>query len=261
MSMIPSAVEVVVLGSGTSHGVPMIGCRCAVCTSDDPRDKRTRPSIFVRFGDVRILVDTAPELRLQCLTQGIDAVDVVLFTHHHADHVLGLDDLRRFNWLMKKAMPCYGTKRTLDELRRMFAYAFEPAADSPHSRPQLELRVIDREPFTVGGETITPIPLLHGSMPVLGFRFGRFAYCTDCSRIPEESLALLEGIDVLILDALRPKPHPTHFGVEQAVDMARRIGAGRTYFTHMAHELQHADTNRELPKGMELSYDGLRFSA
>ena len=261
MSHKPSPVEVVVLGTGTSHGVPMIGCRCAVCTSDDPRDKRTRPSIFVRIGDVRLLVDTSPELRLQCLTHGIDAVDAVLFTHHHADHVAGLDDLRRFNWLMKKPMPCYGTPRTLEALRRMFAYAFEHAPDSPHSRPELELHAIDDKPFTVGGETIVPIPLMHGPMPVLGFRFGRFAYCTDCSHIPDESLDLLRDLEVLVLDALRPAPHPTHLSVEQAVDMAQRIGAGQTYFTHMAHQLQHAETNRGLPSGMELAYDGLRFSA
>lgn len=248
------------LGTGTSHGVPMIGCRCPVCTSDDPRDKRTRPSIFVRYGDVRILIDTSPELRLQCLDHGIAAVDAVLFTHHHADHVAGLDDLRRFNWLMKKAMPCYGTQRTLEALRRMFAYAFEPAADSPHSRPELALHPIDHEPFTVGGETIVPVPLMHGPMPVLGFRFGRFAYCTDCSHIAEESLALLRNLEVLVLDALRPDPHPTHLSVAQAVDLARRIGAGRTYFTHMAHQLKHADTNRGLPTGMELAYDGLRFA-
>jgi len=261
MSRSGSPVEVVVLGTGTSHGVPMIGCGCAVCTSDDPRDKRTRPSIFVRMGDTRLLVDTSPELRLQCLTHGIVAVDAVLFTHHHADHVAGLDDLRRFNWLMKKPMPCYGTPRTLEALRRMFAYAFEHAPDSPHSRPELELRTIDREPFTVGGETIVPVPLMHGPMPVLGFRFGRFAYCTDCSHIPGESLDLLRDLEVLVLDALRPTPHPTHLSVEQAVDLARRIGAGRTYFTHMAHQLKHAETNRGLPSGMELAYDGLRFNA
>ncbi len=255
-----STLEVIVLGSGTSHGVPMIGCRCPVCTSDDPRDRRTRPSVFVRFGGVRILVDTAPELRLQCLTHGIEAVDAVLLTHHHADHVAGLDDLRRFNWLMKKAMPCYGTERTLEGIRRMFTYAFEPAPDSPHSRPQLELHRIDHEPFTVGDETIVPIPLMHGPMPVLGFRFGRFAYCTDCSHISDESLALLRGLEVLILDALRPDPHPTHLSVTQAVEMARRISAGRTYFTHMAHQLKHEDTNRGLPAGMELAYDGLRFA-
>jgi phosphoribosyl 1,2-cyclic phosphate phosphodiesterase len=254
-------VEVIVLGSGTSHGVPMIGCDCAVCTSTDPKDKRTRPGIWVRMGDLRILVDTAPELRLQCLAHGIAAVDAVLFTHHHADHVAGLDDLRRFNWLMKRPMPCYGTERTLGGLRRMFSYAFEPAADSPHSRPQLELHEITDRPFEVGGELIIPIPLMHGPMPVLGFRFGRFAYCTDCSVIPPESMERLVGLSVLILDALRPKPHPTHFSIEQAVDTARRIGAGRTYFTHMAHQLKHAETNASLPERMELAHDGLRFSA
>ncbi len=208
-----------------------------------------------------MLVDATPELRIQCLAHGIDAVDAVLFTHHHADHVMGLDDVRRFNWLMKKTMPCYGTTRTLEALRRMYAYAFDPAADSPHSRPALELRTIDAEPFSVGEATVVPIPLLHGPMPVLGFRFGRFAYCTDCSEIPPDSLALLAGVRVLILDALRPKPHPTHLSVDQAVAIARQVGAERTYFTHMTHELAHAETNRTLPHGMELAYDGLRFTA
>jgi len=254
-------VEVIVLGSGTSHGVPMIGCRCAVCTSDDPRDKRTRPSIFVRMGEVRILVDVAPELRLQCLAQGIEAVDAVLLTHHHADHVAGLDDVRRFNWIAKRPMPCYGTERTLEAIRRMFMYAFEAAPDSPHSRPQLDLRPIDREPFRIGEVAVIPVPLLHGKMPVLGFRFGRFAYCTDCSAIPDESLGLLGDLDVLILDALRRTPHPTHFSLEQAVAMARRIAARRTFFTHMAHDLGHVQTNRSLPSGMELAFDGLRFTA
>jgi len=258
--MSDSPVEVIVLGSGTSHGVPMIGCECAVCTSDDPRDKRTRPSIYVRFRAARILVDTSPELRMQCLANGIREVDAVLFTHHHADHVAGLDDLRRFNWIMKRAVPCYGTERTLTAIRRMFAYAFEPAADSPHSRPQLDLHTIDHAPFEVRGERIVPIPLLHGPMPVLGFRFGRFAYCTDCSAIPAESMALLCDLDVLILDALRPTPHPTHLSVDQAVDLARRIGATRTYFTHMAHQLRHVETNGSLPSGFELAYDGLRIS-
>ncbi len=257
--MSDSRVEVIVLGSGTSHGVPMIGCDCAVCTSDDPRDRRTRPSIYVRCGAAKILVDTSPELRLQCLANGIRGVDAVLFTHHHADHVAGLDDLRRFNWIMKSAVPCYGTERTLTAIRRMFAYAFEPAVDSPHSRPQLDLRTIDHSPFEVRGERIVPIPLMHGPMPVLGFRFGRFAYCTDCSAIPEESMALLRDLDVLILDALRPIPHPTHLSVDQAVDLARRIGAERTYFTHMAHQVRHAETNASLPEGIELAFDGLRF--
>jgi len=254
------SIEVIVLGTGTSHGVPMIGCDCAVCTSSDPHDKRTRPSVFVSMNGERILVDTTPELRLQCLANGIREIDAVLYTHHHADHVVGLDDLRRFNYVMKRAIPCFGTERTLSGLRRMFSYAFEPAADSPHSRPNLSFHEIGEGPLTIGGETVTPIPLLHGSLPVLGFRFGRFAYCTDCSVIPDGSLAMLADLDVLILDALRHKPHPTHMNVGQAVEWAKRVGANRTYFTHMAHDLKHAETNATLPKGMELAFDGLRIS-
>lgn len=252
-------IEVIVLGSGTSHGVPMIGCGCAVCTSTDPRDSRTRPSVWVRAGQARILIDTTPELRLQCTAQGIDAVDAVLFTHQHADHVFGFDDLRRFNWLMKRPVPCYGTERTLAALRRMFSYAFDPVADSPHSRPEIEARVIDNEPFTVAGERIVPIPLMHGPLPVLGFRFGDFAYCTDCNVIPEDSVALLQDLDVLILDALRRTPHPAHFNLDQAVEMAHRINARRTFFTHITHQLPHEATNADLPDGMALAYDGLRL--
>ncbi|MFQ5413660.1 MAG: MBL fold metallo-hydrolase [Phycisphaerae bacterium] len=251
--------EVVILGTGTSHGVPMIGCSCAVCTSHDPHDKRTRPSIHVTIGAQRILVDTTPELRLQCVACGIDAVDAVLFTHHHADHVVGLDDLRRFNWLMRRSVPCYGMEHTLTRVRRMFPYAFDDDADTPHSRPKLTLHPIGHDPFRVGDATIIPIPLMHGPMPVLGFRFGDVAYCTDCSHIPDTSLARLAGLDVLILDALRRTPHPTHFNLEQAVDMAARIGAARTLFTHIAHELKHEATNADLPDGMALAYDGQRL--
>lgn len=250
-------LEITILGSGTSHGVPMIGCRCPVCRSEDPRDKRTRASVFIRAGSTKLLVDTSPELRLQCVAQGIDAIDAVLFTHHHADHVVGLDDLRRFNWLMKSEMPCYGTLRTLDCLRRMFAYAFDPADDSPHSRPALTLHEIGTAAFMVGETVVTPIPLVHGRTAVMGFRVGRLAYCTDCNVIPDSSMELLRGLDVLILDALRRRPHPAHFNLEQAVEAAGRIGAGRTYFTHIAHELKHEEVNRELPQGMELAYDGL----
>lgn len=253
-------MEVVVLGSGTSHGVPMIGCDCAVCTSTDERDKRSRPSIWVRVGETRLLIDTAPELRLQCVANGIDRVDAVLFTHHHADHVTGLDDLRRFNWLMKKPVPCYGTDRTLKGLSNMFSYAFREAHDSPHSRPHLELHAIDDSPFHVGEVEVIPIPMMHGPLPVVGFRFGRFAYCTDCSFIPEESFAKLEGLDALILDALRSTPHPAHFNLEQAVEAAGRIAAKQTYFTHIAHELSHKDTNAKLPDGMALAHDGLRIA-
>ncbi len=254
-------VEVAVLGSGTSYGVPMIGCRCAVCTSSDPRDRRTRTSIWVRIANTHLLVDVSPELRLQCISNDIDAVDAVLFTHHHADHVAGIDDLRRFNWLMRGPIPCYGNQRTLDSLARMFSYAFKPAPDSPHSRPELQLFPIDSKPLTIGDATITPIPLMHGPLPILGFRFGRFAFCTDCNEIPDDSLRLLEDLAVLMLDAPLPRPHPAHFSLDEAVEMAHRIGAEHTYFTHITHHLGHEATEENLPERMSLAYDGLRFVA
>ena len=261
MSNDNSTAKVLVLGSGTSHGVPMIGCHCDVCTSDDERDRRTRPSIYVEYAGKCFLIDTSPELRLQCVARGIDRVDAVLFTHHHADHVTGLDDLRRFNWLMKQSVPLYGSVRTLSRLQRMFAYAFDGKTDTPHSRPHLDLYPIEPVPFSIGDANITPIPLMHGPLPVLGFRFGNFAYCTDCNHIPDESWPLLEGLDVLILDALRRTPHPAHFNLEEATEAAGRIGARQTYFTHITHQLGHAATNEELPDGMALAHDGLRFDA
>ncbi len=255
----PNVVEVTVLGSGTSHGVPMIGCGCGVCRSDDPRDQRHRPSLFVRSGGQGFLIDTTPELRIQCIAHDIDRVDAVLLTHHHADHITGLDDLRRFNWLMHKPVPLYGSERTLTHVREMFRYAFDPAPDSPHSRPEFELHTIDAQAFCIDGQLITPLSLMHGPLPVLGFRFGRFAYCTDCNFIPEESFDRLEGLDVLILDALRRTPHPAHFNLEEAIEIAHRVGARQTYFTHITHQLGHEQTNSELPQGMALAYDGLRF--
>lgn len=249
-------LNVTILGSGTSHGVPMIACDCAVCLSSDPRDKRTRPSIVIRYDSTSLLVDTSPELRLQCLANDIRRADAVLYTHHHIDHVAGLDDLRRFNWVQDQALPCYGQAETLERLRTMFTYVFEHDSDYPSAKPRLTLHEITG-PFEIGGRTITPIPLLHGNLPVLGFRVGNFAYCTDVSKIPESSWPLLEGLDVLVLDALRKRPHPTHFNLEQAVEHAQRIGARQTFFTHIAHELPHAETNRELPKGMALAHDGL----
>ncbi len=251
-------VRVRILGSGTSHGVPMIGCECEVCTSEDPRDKRTRACIHVEMAGQSILVDTPPELRLQSIAFDIRRVDVVLFTHHHADHVTGLDDLRRFNYLSGKSLNCHADAATLETLRRMFEYAFVEMPDYVSSKPELKLVEIGG-PIRLGEATVTPIPLMHGDLPVLGFRFGPFAYCTDCSFISESSFALLEGVEVLVLDGLRRRPHATHFNLEQAIEAARRIGARQTYFTHIAHELPHAATNEDLPDGMELAYDGLEI--
>ncbi len=261
-------VRLTILGSGTSHGVPMIGCDCPVCTSSDPRDRRTRPSALFSYDGHHVLIDTGPELRLQCLACNVRRVDAILLTHHHADHIVGLDDVRRFNWLQGRPIRVYGSRATLERVREMFAYAFQEDPDYPSAKPQLELAPIDAPdadraqpcafpPLELFGRQIIPIPYFHGPLPVLGFRLGPIAYCPDCSRMPEESRRLLKGLDVLVLDALRRRPHPTHFNLEQAVEEARRIGAVRTFFTHIAHELKHAETNAGLPRGMELAYDGL----
>jgi phosphoribosyl 1,2-cyclic phosphate phosphodiesterase len=248
-------MRIILLGTGTSHGIPMIGCDCAVCTSSDPRDKRTRTSIIVQTAETSILIDTPPELRVQCLACNIRRVDGILYTHQHADHITGLDDLRRFNALQQTALSCYANPHTAHVLQRMFPYAFTNDPAYPSAKPELNLAEIDG-PFEIRGIPVTPIPLLHGHMPVLGFRIGRVAYCTDCSTIPEASMELLTGLDVLVLDALRIRPHPTHFNLEQAVQAAGLIGAKQTYFTHIAHELPHAQTNAGLPDNMALGYDG-----
>jgi phosphoribosyl 1,2-cyclic phosphate phosphodiesterase len=258
------------LGTGTSHGVPMIGCDCDVCSSDDPRDRRSRPSVLLEIEaapgepearstaeETRIvLVDTSPDLRTQALANGVRRVDAILFTHSHADHIFGLDEVRRFNHLTRQPMPCFADRRTADDIRRAFAYIFEPAAEKGGGIPKVTLTLIGG-PFCLGRFDIVPVPVLHGSRPILGFRVGRFAYLTDCSAIPDQSFALLDGVDTLVLDALRHRAHPTHFTVAQAIDAARRIGAARTYFTHICHDLPHAATNAQLPAGFELAYDGL----
>ncbi len=255
------------LGTGTSHGVPMIGCDCTVCRSDDPRDRRSRPSILIEriapsttgraVADAvrHILVDTSTDLRAQALAHGVRRVDAILFTHSHADHILGLDEVRRFNVLQHEAIPAFADARTMRDLRQTFSYIFTPPAQVGGGIPQLLLSQISG-PFTLGGLEIVPVTVLHGRRPILGFRIGSFAYLTDCSAIPDESWPLLAGVRTLVLDALRVRPHPTHFNVEQAIEAAARIGADRTWFTHICHDLPHAATNARLPRGVELAYDG-----
>jgi phosphoribosyl 1,2-cyclic phosphate phosphodiesterase len=245
------------LGTGTSTGVPMIGCSCATCRSSDPRDRRLRPSIFLEVPDrVRVLVDTSTDLRQQALTWGITRIDAVLYTHAHADHVLGLDELRRFNILQGGAIRCYADAHTWASLKRTFFYAFDGVARQGGGVPQLEPREIEGA-FEVHGLHVQPVPLLHGRQPILGFRFGSFAYLTDCSSIPDESWPLLRDVDTLVIDALRHKPHPTHFNVEEALAAVSRIAPRRAFFTHMAHDLPHAETCARLPEAVELAYDGL----
>jgi phosphoribosyl 1,2-cyclic phosphate phosphodiesterase len=251
--------KVLMLGTGTSHGVPMIGCTCATCRSTDPHDRRLRPSIYVDVPDrARILVDAGTDLRQQALQYGINRVDAVLFTHAHADHILGLDDLRSFNTLQGSAIPCYGNREALEAIKRQFPYVFGARLQEGGGVPQLTTHDVSG-PFSIRGLRIVPVPLWHGKLPILGFRFGNFAYLTDCNRIPDNAWALVEGLDTLVLDALRDQPHETHFTVEEAVAAATRIAPRRTYFTHMTHDLLHAQTNARLPAGMQLAYDGLVF--
>jgi phosphoribosyl 1,2-cyclic phosphate phosphodiesterase len=206
---------------------------------------------------VRVLVDTTPDLRSQALAYDLDRVDAILFTHCHADHVMGLDEVRRFNVLQQAAIPCYGDPRTLKELRRTFAYIFD-AADEGGGIPRLHLYPVGG-PFSIGDETFTPVPVWHGRREILGFRVRDFAYLTDCSGIPDASWPLLEGLDTLAIDALRHRPHPTHFTVEQAIAVSARLGPRRTWLTHICHDLPHAATNASLPQGVELAHDGLRI--
>ena len=256
-----------VLGSGTSHGVPMIGCDCLVCRSNNPRDTRTRPSILIDLpgsgvdapfarGVRRLLVDTSTDLRAQALAHGVRQVDAILFTHSHADHIMGLDEVRRFNVLQRSAMPCFADARTSADLRRTFSYIFSPPSQLGGGIPQIALFEIGGA-FTIGGVEVMPVPLLHGQRPILGFRIGAFAYLTDCNQIPDASWPLLDGVRVMILDALRDRPHPTHFTVNEALAVVDRLKPEQTYFTHICHDLPHAATCERLPAGVELAYDGL----
>ena len=253
--------EMILLGTGTSHGVPLIGCQCAVCTSSDPRNNRTRTGVAVKTGEGTFLIDTSPELRIQLLRERISVAHAVVYTHSHADHLFGLDDLRLFGYRLKRAIPLYCEEIVENQIRAAYSYAFTPPAPDLHygALPQLELRRIGLEPFELLGIQVQPIRLIHGKLPVLGFRIGNIAFCTDVSFIPDESWPLLQGLDVLIVDALRDEPHATHFGIPQALEAIERVKPKRAYLTHISHYLEYTETNARLPAGVELAYDGLRI--
>ena len=253
-----ATARVTFLGTGTSQGVPQIACACAVCRSTDPRDKRLRPSIVVDVPDrATILVDTTPDFRQQALTYGIRRIDAVLFTHSHADHIFGLDELRQFNLLQGGPIPCYANRVAWDVIKRSFYYVFDGVARLGGGVPEIEAHEIALDPFVASGVRIVPVPLWHGRMPILGFRFGNFAYLTDCNRIPDESWPLVAGVDSLVIDGLRDEPHTTHFSVAEALEAIARVAPRRAYLTHMTHDLGHAATSARLPAGVELAYDGL----
>ena len=257
---VPGQLTITVLGSGTSVGVPTIGCDCRVCTSNDPRDKRLRPSILIRHNGRAIVIDTGPDFRQQALRTNLDRVDAVLFTHAHADHILGIDDLRPYNFHQKRVIPIYAAEPTLEVIRRVFAYIFF-SGESESSRPKVETHVFDTAPFDVYGLCVQPIPVLHGKWPAHGFRIGRFAYLTDHSEIPEESLALLKDLDILFLDALRYKPHPTHSTIDRSLKYVDQLAPRQTYFTHISHDLLHERAEELLPSHVRLAYDGLEIKA
>lgn len=244
------------LGTGTSQGVPIIGCGCPVCTSLDFRNQRFRSSVHIEVDGLSIVVDTGPDFRMQMLRARIQKLDAVLFTHEHKDHTAGLDDIRPFNFLQKKDIPIFGRSQVLEQIRREFAYIF--SGKKYPGVPLVETVEIDDRPFQIAGITIIPIPVMHYKLPVLGFRIGDFTYITDANFISEESIDLVRGTEILVLNALQKEDHISHFTLEEAVSMASRIGAKQTYFTHISHRLGlHAQIDEELPEGIALAYDGL----
>lgn len=243
------------LGSGTSTGVPTVGCDCAVCTSTDPRDARLRPSVLLSFGGRTVVIDTTPDFRTQALRAGLKRLDAVLYTHSHADHIMGMDDIRPFNFGRAEPLPVYGDERVIADLRRVFQYVFENK--SPESAiPRIDVHV-PNGPVELFGALFEPLPVMHGRLPVTAWRFGSAAYVTDFSDIPEPTLDRLQGLDLLILDALRHRPHPTHSHLANSLALVERLQPRRALFTHMCHDLGHAETEAQLPPGVRLAYDGL----
>lgn len=256
--MIGAQLKLTILGSGTSTGVPVLGCHCEVCRSTDPRNNRTRCSALLEWAGRKILIDTATDFRQQALREGIEQVDAVLFTHAHADHVHGIDDLRTFTLRAGTAIPIYAARGVLDRIQGLFSYIFSET-DAPGYRPRLDVNEVSA-PFELFGQTVTPIPLVHGPGESLGYRVGNLAYVVDCSAIPASSEALLEGVEVMVIDALRFREHASHFSISQAIEVARRLGVPRTLLTHLTHDIDHPRHTSGLPQGVEFAYDGQTVS-
>jgi phosphoribosyl 1,2-cyclic phosphate phosphodiesterase len=252
-------MKITLLGTGTSTGVPMIACNCKTCRSEDPRDKRLRVSVLIETDDKIIVIDTSADFRQQMLAHKVKKLDAVLYTHYHYDHIAGFDDLRAFQFLRHKSPMCYALQETSDYIQQMFPYAFGKAIQAGGGLPKVPFTIIKDENFNVGGITISPIPVEHGLVKVLGYRIGSFAYLTDCNRIPDASLELLRGLDTLILDGLRYDPHPTHFSLDEAVAITKQLNPRITYLTHMNHDILHEEGDRKLPNNVRLGFDGLSF--
>ncbi len=249
-------LQITFLGTGTSSGIPMIGCECKVCRSRDPKDDRLRSSIMVSTSGTSLVVDTTPDFRYQMLRTNTRHVDAIVFTHPHKDHIAGLDDVRAFNFFSRKPMEIYANSLTEEALRRDFYYAF--AEKRYPGVPEINLNLITNEPFMVGDISVLPIEVWHMKMPVLGFRFGNFTYITDANRLDEEARERVRGSEVMVLNALRKEPHISHFSLSEAVELVQDLGVPRAYFTHISHQLGlHNDIDQELPEGISLAYDGL----
>lgn len=250
-------MKITFLGCGTSTGVPVIGCNCPVCLSEDLKNKRLRASILINYKGKNILIDTSTDLRLQALKYSITRIDAVLFTHPHADHLHGIDELRSFNHLQGKKIPCYGNKETIERIKGIFQYIFQDC-EQDGWKPNLKTYIVNA-PFSISRIAVCPIEVYHGSMKVLSFKIGKIAYVTDCNKIPEESMNKLTGLTLLILDALRHKPHSTHYNIDDAVEVVRRLKPKRAIFTHLSHHLDYEETNKNFPPGIELAYDGMEI--
>jgi phosphoribosyl 1,2-cyclic phosphate phosphodiesterase len=255
-------MKITILGSGTSQGIPIIGCKCPACTSTNPKDKRLRVSAYIETvtpgnKPLKILIDTSPDFRQQMLVNNFDDVDAVLYTHHHVDHIMGLDDIRQINQLHKKPVDLYGNEDTINHIKRAFSYVFDEKTYKGGGIPDVNVHIITLEKFNVHGAEVVPVKYFHGPTIVYGYRINGFAYLTDCSEIPEEEYVKLKGLDVLVIDALRYRPHPTHYSIDEASEAAKRIGAKMTYFTHMTHDVVHDEVNAALPENIQLAYDGL----
>lgn len=248
-------MKVTFLGTGTSGGVPVINCNCDVCRSDNPKNRRLRCSVMIEVDNLHLLIDTSTDMRQQFLNHPFPKIDAVLYTHAHADHIFGLDELRRFNYKLKRRIPAYGNTATIERLNLVFDYAVQNG-ELKSGVPNISLHPINGL-FKIGTVEIQPVPLWHGGQDILGYRIGCFAYCTDVSRVPEVSYSLLQDLDVLVLDALREQEHPTHFSLNQAIAEAEKIGARQTYFTHISHILEHERHGRQLPDHCSFAYDGM----
>ena len=252
-------MKVTLLGTGTSQGVPVIGCGCDVCRSLDYRDKRLRSSVHIEVNGVSLVIDTGPDFRQQMLREGIQRLDAVIFTHSHKDHTAGLDDVRAYNFKQNMDMPVYGMMQVLDQLKVEFAYVFSEKRYP--GIPQLKLHDLGEDEFEIRGTKITPLPVMHLKLPGLGFRIGPVAYINDANEIPDETYQKLKGIEVLVLNALQHEKHISHFNLEEAIQVAQKVGAKKTYFTHISHKLgQHKVVEKELPANISLGYDGLVFT-